>query len=236
MIPVIDPHNFFDALPAEVRAAIDAASRFRDLPKGGLVMRQGEPSNYLHQVLGGEVKVSSTSRDGRETVLALIPSGGWVSLSEIFSGLPANADVAALTPVRVRSVGRAALLDLMRHHPQIAEELLRVISLRFSILYHFSVDRSVLTIKERVIKLLYMQAYTQGSRSGGSPLLSLPQEELGKLLGTGRQALNRALKDLAREGLIEASYGGVRLLDLQTLRARYAYLVDVDQPVAVHRD
>lgn len=235
MIPLSDPHNFFDALPPEARAAIDAVSRFRELPKGGHVMSQRGPTDQLHQILSGQVKVSSTAHDGRETVIALIRGGGWVALSEIFSGLPANADVIALTPVRLRSVGRTALLQLMRHHPQIAEELLRVISQRFSILYHFSVDRSTLTLKERVIKMLYMQGYSH-SACRDEAFVELPQEELGKWLAVGRQALNRVLKELEREGFIEAGYGGIRLLGLDALRQRYGYLIDVEEPVAVYRD
>ncbi len=198
-------------------------------------MWQGEPSHHLHQVIFGEVKVSSVSRDGRETVVALIRDGGWVSLSEIFSGLPGNADVTALTPIRLRSVSRAALLVLMREHPTIAEELLRVLSQRFSILYHSSVDRSVLSLKERVIKALYIQAYSHGVPTGEVTIM-LPQEELAKMLDAGRQALNRVLQELQREGLIESGYGAVRLLGLAAVQKTYGYLVDVGQPVAVYRD
>lgn len=235
MIPLSHAHDFYDAQPQDVRAAIDAASTFRDLPKGSRVTRQGEASQHLHQVLSGMVKVSSLSRDGRETVVALIRTGGWVSLSEIFSGLPGNADVTALTPVRIRSVSKPALLALLRDHPTIAEELLRVLSQRFSILYHASVDRSVLSLKERVIKALYIQALSRGTLTG-EVTISLPQEELAKMLDAGRQALNRVLQELQREGLIEAVYGAVRLLSLAEVENRYGDLIDVGQPVAVYRD
>lgn len=235
MIPLPNPHDFYDSQPPEVRAAIDAASIFRELPKGGQVTRQGELSQHLHQIVSGEVKVSSVSRDGRETVVALIRTGGWVSLSDIFSGLPGNADVTALTPVRIRSVAKPALLALMRSHPTIAEELLRVLSQRFSILYHSSVDRSVLTLKERVIKALYIQACSHGTLTG-EVTISLPQEELAKMFDAGRQALNRVLQELQREGLIEAVYGAVRLLSPAEVENRYGYLIDVGQPVAVYRD
>ena len=235
MIPLPEPHDFYNALPSEVRAAIDAASTFRELPKGDRVTRQGEPSHHLHQVLSGEVKVSSLSRDGRETVVALIRKSGWVSISEIFSGLPGNADVTALTPVRIRSVARSDLLALMRKHPSIAEELLRVLSQRFSILYHSAVDRSVLGLKERVVKALYIQAYSHGT-STGEVIISLPQEELAKMLDAGRQTLNRVLQELQREGLVELVYGAVRLLSLAEVERRYGYLIDVGQPVAVYRD
>lgn len=235
MIPITNAYDFHDPLPAEVRSAIDAASRFQDLPRGSRIMHKGEVMDQIHQVLDGEVKVSSTSREGRETVLALIRRGGWVALSEVFSCLPATADVTALTPIRVRSVDKSALLDLMRRHPSIAEGMLRVLSLRFSLLYHLSVDRSVLTLKERVVKTLYMQACSHGLPMGQVRLMQ-SQEELGKLLGAGRQALNRVLKELEREGLVTAGYGGIHLRGIEVLRERYGYLIDVDEPMAVYGD
>ncbi|HEX5806340.1 MAG TPA: Crp/Fnr family transcriptional regulator [Macromonas sp.] len=235
MIPLRRPHDFYEALPENVRAAIDAASAYRELPKGSRVMRQGEPSHCLYQVVSGEVKVSSLSREGREVVVALIRSGGWVSVSEIFSGLPGNADVTALSPVRIRVVSRADLLQLMRAHPVISEEFLRILSQRFSILYHTSVDRSSLSLKERAIKALYIQAYSHGACTG-EVRITLPQEELAKLLDVGRQALNRVLQELQREGLIEAGYGAVRLLSLEAVHQRYDHLVNVGQPVAVYED
>lgn len=235
MIPIHNAYDFYDVLPAEVRAAIEAASRFHEIPRGGRLMHKGDVTQQLHQVLHGEVKVSSTSREGRETVLALIRQGGWIALSEVFSGLPATADVTALVPIRVRSIDKPTVLDLMRRHPSIAEGMLRVLSLRFSLLYHFSVDRSVLTLKERVVKTLYMQACSHGL-AAKDVTLTQSQEELGKLLSAGRQALNRVLKELEREGLVEAGYGGIRLLGLERLRERYAYLVDVSEPMVVYTD
>lgn len=235
MIPISNAYDFYADLPVDVRAAIDAVSRFEDLARGSRIMRKGEVSEKLYQVLDGEVKVSSISREGRETVLALIRRGGWVALSEAFSGLAAAADVTAMTAIRIRLVGKSDLQDLLRRHPSIAEGVIRVLSLRFSLLYHFTVDRSTLTLKERVVKTLYMQACSHGDPRG-CVTISLVQEDLGKLLAAGRQALNRVLKELEREGLLQAGHGGIRLRDLEVLRQRYGSLIDVNEPMAVYSD
>lgn len=47
MIPIDNAYDFYDALPPEVRSAIDAASRFRELPRGGGVMHPGERGTGL---------------------------------------------------------------------------------------------------------------------------------------------------------------------------------------------
>ena len=49
-------------------------------------------------------------------------------------------------------------------------------------------------------------------------MLRITQQELGYLVGLSRQRVNRALDALQAEGLIRVEYGGVRVLDLPTLR------------------
>lgn len=237
MIPLRDLHNFYDALSPAIRAEIDAVSSFVDMRRGAVICGEGQPSLRLYQIVSGEVKVSSSSHDGREVVLAMIRRGDWISFSEMFSGMPANADIIALTPVRLRVINRSALRKLMTAHPEIAEQILRVMSLRISMLCRLVIDRAALALKERVAKTLYLQAFSHGlSATDERVLISLSQEELAKLLGTSRQNLNKVLKELEREGLLQLSYGGVCLMGLEPIRRRYGYLVDVDQPAAVYPD
>jgi len=46
----------------------------------------------------------------------------------------------------------------------------------------------------------------------------ITQLELGYLVGLSRQRVNEALNALQAEGVIRVEYGGVRVLDLQSLR------------------
>ena len=61
-----------------------------------------------------------------------------------------------------------------------------------------------------------------GDRSvdGVGAVLRITQRELGYLVGLSRQRVNEALGALERQGLIRVEYGGVKVLDLDGLRAR----------------
>jgi len=54
---------------------------------------------------------------------------------------------------------------------------------------------------------------------GVGSLLRITQQELGYLVGLSRQRVNEALHSLQLGGCIRIEYGGVRVLDLQALRA-----------------
>jgi len=53
---------------------------------------------------------------------------------------------------------------------------------------------------------------------GVGEVLRITQLELGYLVGLSRQRVNEALNALQAEGVIRVEYGGVRVLDLQSLR------------------
>ncbi|MCK9285328.1 MAG: Crp/Fnr family transcriptional regulator [Rhodocyclaceae bacterium] len=236
MIPINNMHNFSDALPPGVQEEIDAISNFRNVPQGGMIFRAGGACTELVQIRAGEAKVSSCNREGREAVAALIRPGDWIGVSEIFSGLPTMSDVLALSPVKLRAIGKRDFEALIDRHPVLARHLLRLLSLRFSAIYYMDVDRSVLTLKERVLKTLYMLSFSHGKTAGDEDgiLIALSQAELGKLLAASRQNLNRVLKGLEQERLLTVRYGGVRLHGLEAIRQRYGYLVNVDQPAPVY--
>jgi DNA-binding XRE family transcriptional regulator len=54
---------------------------------------------------------------------------------------------------------------------------------------------------------------------GVGEVLQITQQELAYLVGLSRQRVNEALAALAVEGSIRVEYGGLRVLNLQALRA-----------------
>lgn len=236
MIPVNNMHNFFDALPADVQAAFDGVSSYRDIAQGDMILRAGEVRKELYQLFEGSAKYCHWDYQGREMVAAVVRRKDWVGISALFTRLPAMSSVVALSSVTLRVVKQRDLERLMDRFPIVARELLRLQSLRFNVMYCLDIDRSVLRLKERLIKTLYALSLGQSQLvegHHGTPI-EMSQEELSKLLIASRQKLNQALKDLEREGLVEVGYGRVCLRNLDDIGKRYAHLLGGSQPVAVY--
>ena len=119
----------------ELRAAIRAASAFRELSDNNLailidaaelqkfdpdaiLMVQGEPSDYAMLILEGEVTVTADSARGAIPISTLhAPSlvGELGSLAQ----LPRSATARARTPVTALRFGRAALVEVARATPSL---------------------------------------------------------------------------------------------------------------------
>jgi CRP-like cAMP-binding protein len=222
-------HDFVDGLPADVRAAIDAVSTYRDVPLGGRLLRAGTVPRELYQILEGRVRYSAWDHRGREKVLTYMTRGDWAGLSEVFTGLPAQWNVLAQSAIRVRVVRRRDFEKLVDTYPVLAKQLLRVFALRFSLYRLFDFDHSALSLKERLVKMLWFLSFGHDKNADESVpiVLKLSQEELGKVVGASRQKLNPALKALERERLLTVQFGSVTLRSRASIRERYGNLLDL---------
>lgn len=227
-------HNFFDALPPPVKAEFEAVSRYRDVVVGEIFRHVGTRPGEVFQIVAGRVRYFASDREGRESVLTFMGKGDWIGLSELFSGMAAAWNVAALSSVRLRVIARADFERILSRHPVIAIELLRIFSIRFSLFNVFGLDHSHLTLKERVVKMLYVTSFSlaDGDAANEDIVLRLSQEELSRLVGSSRQKLNVALKLLEQDGLVKVGFGALTQCGRARVLDRYGYLFN-SQALAV---
>lgn len=221
-------HDFLGALPAEVRAEIDAVSTYRNVPPNSRLVQAGVRFRELYQIHTGYVKYSSVDHSGRETVLIHMTCGDWIGLSEVFNKLPAYWDVVAQTAVKVRVVDSRDFEAMVQRHSSLALGVLRVFAHRFSMHRLFGLEHRTLSLKERLVKTLYFLSlsYEKEAPDSAPIVMNLTQEELSKVVGSSRQKLNPALKELEREGLLSVRLGGVTLNNRACLVEGYGYLLE----------
>lgn len=234
MTPIGNLHDFVEALPPAVRSELDAVSTYRNAQKGRRLLRVGTLPKEVFQVQEGRVKYSSWDHQGREIVLTYMTRGDWVGLAEVFTDLPAMWNVVAQSPVTVRVISHRDFSRLIGEHPALSRQLLRVFALRFSLYRLFGLDHSALSLKERLIKMLYFLSFNyEKEASDTQPIfMRLSQEELGKVVGASRQKLNPALKVLEKERMLDVQFGGVTLRSRACIVQRYGHLLDLMHPTA----
>lgn len=228
MNPLSGLHDFVDGLPADVRSALDTVSTYRNIPVGGKLLRAGALPKEVYQILEGRVRYSAWDHRGCETVLTYMSRGDWAGLSEVFTGMSAQWNVVAQSAVRVRVIRRRDFEKLVDTHPALAKQLLRIFALRFSLYRLFGFDHSALTLKERVVKMLWFLSFGHDKQADdGAPItLKISQEELGKVVGASRQKLNPALKVLEKENLLTVKFGSVTLHSRASICEHYGHLLD----------
>lgn len=183
--------------------------------RGDIISLEGESGGALCYVYHGLVKVFKTSPEGREQVLRLIAAGHTFNDVPALDGGPNPASAAAMEPSTIYMIRRAELHQLIMSEPAVAAAVIQVLAQALRHLVELVEDLSLRRVTARVAKLLL----AQGTASGDAEREHhLTQQEMAAIVGTAREVVGRALKELEVAGAIEMRQGHVTIVNNEYLR------------------
>ena len=169
---------------------------------------EGAKPAGIHVIVEGRVKVVRTSRAGREQVLHEDGPGATLGEVPVFDESVYLGSAVAVEDSTLLLVPAAPLLSVVERHPEIARQVIKVLSARLRKFAVLAADLSFSPVTARVARYLA----TQAERSP-TIVLSLTRAELAAHLGTVREEISRALSELVRRGAIEVHGRQIRVLD-----------------------
>lgn len=210
----------FAALGEDGLAAAAAVGSTRTYGAGQIICHQGDPGDRLYVVLQGLVKIVFRSERGDEIVLRTLGDEEVFGELALLDGSPRSASVVAVESTLVFMLLRDRLLELMRQHPRLADEFLRMLGQLVRRLTEQAGDLVFLDLPGRLAKLL-LQLVGQHGAAGGAVLdRGLTQSDLAAMIGASRPAVNRALQSLATRGYLTVQGQVITLRNVEGLRRR----------------
>ncbi len=215
---------YFARLPDAVLAALAAACVERRYDRGQVIFLEGEPCAGLYIVAAGEVKIFKVSPQGREQVLAQMGPGSTFNEVAVLDGGPNPASAAAVTETEAWVITRQEMQRLTETHPPLAWALIESLASRARHLVAMVEDLSLRSVKSRLARLLLAEAdragASQASKTGELDRSQMvTQAEMAARLGTVREMIGRALRELADDGLIDFDRHRIVILDREGLVA-----------------
>jgi CRP/FNR family transcriptional regulator len=212
----------FSALDDATFSQAVRALRPRRAEKGEMLFARGERFTELFWVASGRVKVVLLGRDGREQILSIATPGAPIAevpLDEPVSEARHAVSAVALEDVRAWALPRADLERLLASSPAFAHALLEIVARRVRALVELIEGLALKGVPERLAAFLLAHA-RRAHAKGGKPFAierTLAVETVAGRLGTVREEVQRALRLLADEGIIELSRKEIVVLDLAQL-------------------
>jgi CRP-like cAMP-binding protein len=210
---------YLRSVPAGELQALATSLRERRYQAGDVIFRKGDSSEGLGVVLRGRVRTVTTSSEGREQVLKMFGPGRTFADIAVFDDEPQPAEAIAVSESTVVFIPQADLLDLLKHHPDAAIEVIRLFASRLRAYKQMVEDLSLRTVVTRISRLLV-------DRARGTPTLveesanSSPeytQDEIAAMVGSVREVVQRAMKTLEHAGLIQMARGRIHVIDVEAL-------------------
>lgn len=191
-------------------------------PRGTTIFDEGEPGDRLYIIVDGKVKLARHAPDGRENLLSVMgPSDMFGELS-IFDPGPRTSSAVCVTEVTAATMDSAMLKKWIGEHPEISQQLLRVLARRLRRTNASLADLIFTDVPGRVAKTLLQLANRFGTQEGGALRVNhdLTQEEIAQLVGASRETVNKALATFAHRGWIRLEGKSVVIVDTEHLARR----------------
>jgi CRP/FNR family transcriptional regulator len=195
----------------------------RNVSAGHVLFTTGEPCRGLYMVETGRVRIYRTSPEGREQVLHTEGPGRPVAELPLFDGGPYPASAVTTEPSRLAFLARDDFEWAYRTHPDVAQAVIHGLGKRLRHLVQVTETLAFRDVAARLAILLADYAEREGETTaqGVELVLRRTQEELSHEIGTARESVSRAMRELKRNGLIEPLAGDrIRIPDVERLRDR----------------
>jgi CRP/FNR family transcriptional regulator len=203
----------FDGLGDAVLERLASRCVPRAVGAGFMLFHAGERCTGLYVVLEGRVRIYRTSPDGREQTLAVEGPGRPVAELPLFDGGPYPATAVTTAPSRLMFLPRGEFEHAFRTDPDVAASVVRALGVRLRHMVQLVETLAFRDVAARLAMLLADHAERRGQPEGDGVALDLErtQEELAAEIGTARESVSRAMKQLKVRGLIRKQTG-MRLL------------------------
>jgi CRP-like cAMP-binding protein len=200
----IESGPWFSRLSQPLREAILSRAIVRRLHDGAILSARGAPAEEWCGVALGAVRVSSVSLSGKQVTLTYVEPGTWFGDISLFDGMPRTHDAHAHGETTLLVVRRPDFKDLLAHHVELYDALLRLNCRRLRLLFDAVEDLNTRPLSARLAKQILLLARSYGVEHGDEIRigLQLAQEDIAQLLGASRQRVNQELKGFERDGAV----------------------------------
>ncbi|HVT35909.1 MAG TPA: Crp/Fnr family transcriptional regulator [Nevskiaceae bacterium] len=224
--PILDTirhWRWFQYVPAQAHAWLASRASVQTIAQGTLLYSPGDPVKAIYGVIDGVFRIYSALPKGEDLTLEEVVAGGW------FSHMIPDPRATQIThcvcqqDARVVVIPWSTVCEFGRRWPDFYRGCYEEFLLRAGVIIGRLELLSAHDLKVRLAVYLLRIAKLRGVRApDGSIWLgsAANQSEVGARVGGARQRVNYALKEWSREGWLTLGKDGIRLLDLQAIRAQ----------------
>ena len=197
-------------------------SRVERYAAGEEIFPKGSPGNSLMLVLRGSVRISSISLTGKEVVLNIIHAGEVFGEIGLLDGGDRSGDAAAMEECELLVVNRREFMPLLEHRADICLLLIKALCSRLRQTSEQVEDLLFRPLEGRIAKAVLHLSERSGQLAVEDKQLELhlSQTELGHIVGSSRESVNKMLHAWQKAGLIDLVKGSIIIRDCSAIARR----------------
>ncbi|HEY4001226.1 MAG TPA: Crp/Fnr family transcriptional regulator [Candidatus Xenobia bacterium] len=211
MAPEDDPRQFslFSHLDDARARRLHGHFSWHEFRRGKVLFQAGDPVRGFYLLGNGCVQVYRLSPHGQEQILAFLRAGDPLGEWALFHTQIYPISALCVTSSRMAYIDRAVMDGLVRSDPELACQLLTVVSGKLQRAMGLIEDLSLRDARGRICH--YLCGHLEdGAHPGDSIILPVSQAVVARFLGLTSETFSRMLRQLKQEGVLTP--GGRRRL------------------------
>lgn len=193
-----------------------------ELKQGETLFFKGDEGNCMYIIRKGTIKIVLPSIAGEEIIVTLLHEDDFFGVMPMLDGEERSADAVAVTPATVFSLGRSDFLSILQSDLNALKMILYDLSQMIRRTDDLLGDLCFSPISVRLAKKLLELAESSGHMDGNRAVIDiiLTQKEIGDMVGATRESINKELKNMREEKLIEIISNKISIINLEKMNLR----------------
>lgn len=217
----LSTEGFYCQLPVATLNDFNAIQSIVLYPRNALLFLEGQISDGIFMVCSGQVKVSTSISESKSLIVGLAKAGELLGLMAVLGNTKYEVTAETYRPCQIAYIRSEDFLRFVSDHPDAYTSIIG----QFRTMYEriFKRLRNVTSSKaahKRIGRLLL--EWSDETEVGRRVIVPFNQEEIGEIIGTSREAVNRALGRLIDQNLVVRSGPSLMIPDRAALESLVA--------------
>jgi len=209
--------DLFQGVSSEALRVLAAQALYRKYVPQEMVIGEADFIRSFYIVLEGRLKLYKSSPEGREQTIQLLGPGDPFGLCTAFATEAFPVSAMALEPSAVLLIPGTLVETVALQEPRLLLNIIQILSRRLQNSMALIESLALKEIPARLASFL-LHSLLQHPEGVARLDLVITQRELAKILGSSPEALSRALRKMADEGILRASGRTIHILDRSALQ------------------
>lgn len=186
---------------------------------GQIIFHHGDPGGLLYIISKGKVKITHSTPEGQEALLAILGAGDFFGELALLDDSPRSATAEAIEATETLTLHREEFMRYIRNNPDFALHVLHTMAQHIRRLNHQISDIFFLDLPGRLARTLLQLADQHGRKTKEGILIdiSLTQTDLAEMIGATRVSINKALGRFRRAKWVKVHGRRFTIIDRDAL-------------------
>lgn len=208
-ITALRTFSMFSGLPDSSLEPVAKVANMRRVPRGSIVVRAGDKTDFVYLVLSGSLKVLVSDEEGREVILSMLGPGELFGELGVLDDNPRSATVVTVVPSDLIVIAKSDFKRVLQENFEVSMFIMRNLVARLRTADRKIESLALMDVYGRVARLLLEMADDVNGEKVVNRKIS--KQDIAKMIGASREMVSRVMKDLHLQGLIEETNGKILL-------------------------